>query len=156
MPRLLLRDAVTLRIGGGYDENMDPLPVQNLAIRAEMVPVSGDQQSARGRSMSLTTYRLVVSDPRIEQVTKVSWRGKDWTLEGRCRTGSAEKHITTRSSYPWALGEILDATTEYTTENMPLSTLAKALDHPVRGLSHRPDWHVSGTQAHAAGCRNTA
>ena len=83
MPRLLLRDAVTLRIGGGYDENMDPLPVQNLAIRAEMVPVSGDQQSARGRSMSLTTYRLVVSDPRIEQVTKVSWRGKDWTLEGQ-------------------------------------------------------------------------
>ena len=82
MPRLLLRDTVSLRIGGGYDEDGDPLPVQNVPIRAEVVPVSGETQALRGRDPTLTTYRLVVTDPRIEQVTKVVWRTQTYTLEG--------------------------------------------------------------------------
>ena len=82
MPRLLLRDSVTLKIGGGRDENDDPIPATNVPIRAAVIPISGDTQAMRGRSTTLTTYRLVVADPRIEQVTTVLWRGKTYTLEG--------------------------------------------------------------------------
>ena len=78
MPRLLLRDTVTLRIGGGRDENDDPIPAQDVPI----IPISGTEQAQRGRSTTLTTYRLVVTDARIEQVTTVIWRTKTYTLEG--------------------------------------------------------------------------
>ncbi|HQV19578.1 hypothetical protein RND64_12335 [Gordonia sp. w5E2] len=83
MPRLPLKDSVTLKIGGGRDENDDPIPVQNIPIRASVTPISGDQQAQRGRSTTLTTYRLTVTDPRIEQVTTVIWRAQTYTLEGR-------------------------------------------------------------------------
>lgn len=82
MPRLLLRDSVMLQIGGGRDENDDPIPATNVPIRAVVIPISGDTQAMRGRDTSLTTYRLVVSDKRIEQVTKVVWRTQTYTLEG--------------------------------------------------------------------------
>lgn len=83
MPRLLLRDTVTLKIGGGRDENDDPIPAQNVPIRASVIPISGTEQAQRGRSTTLTTYRLTVTDPRIEQVTTVIWRTQTYTLEGR-------------------------------------------------------------------------
>ena len=82
MPRLLLRDSVMLQIGGGTDENGDPIPAQDVPIRASVIPISGTEQAQRGRSTTLTTYRLVVTDPRIEQVTTVVWRTKTYTLEG--------------------------------------------------------------------------
>ncbi|GAC50207.1 hypothetical protein GOACH_22_00040 [Gordonia aichiensis NBRC 108223] len=95
MPRLLLRDMVTLRIGGGRDENDDPIPAQDVPIRASVIPISGQEQAQRGRSTTLTTYRLVVTDARIEQVTTVGWRTKTWTLEGLpmpYRVGRATHH----------------------------------------------------------------
>ncbi|MBD0862729.1 hypothetical protein IA539_16170 [Gordonia sp. zg691] len=82
MPRLVLRDSITVKIGGGRDENNDPIPATDVPIRASVIPISGDQQTQRGRSSTLTTYRLVVTDPRIEQVTTVIWRAKTYTLEG--------------------------------------------------------------------------
>ncbi|MDH3025314.1 hypothetical protein QEN35_13050 [Gordonia alkanivorans] len=82
MPALTLRDSVTLKIGGGWDENNDPLPAQTVAVRATVIPISGDTQAMRGRSATLTTYRLVVADRRIEQVSTVIWRAKTYTLEG--------------------------------------------------------------------------
>ena len=82
MPRLMLRDSVMLQIGGGRDENDDPIPATNVPIRAAVIPISGTEQAQRGRSTSLTTYRLVVADARIEQVTTVVWRTKTYTLEG--------------------------------------------------------------------------
>ena len=82
MPRLLLRDTVTLKIGGGRDENDDPIPARDVPIRASVVPISGQEQAERGRSTTLTTYRLIVTDARIESVTTVVWRTKTYTLEG--------------------------------------------------------------------------
>lgn len=95
MPRLLLRDTVTVKIGGGRDENDDPIPAQNIPIRASVIPISGQEQAQRGRSTTLTTYRLVVTDARIEQVTTVIWRTQIYTLEGRAmpyRVGNTPHH----------------------------------------------------------------
>ncbi|WP_338892543.1 hypothetical protein [Rhodococcus sovatensis] len=83
MPRLLLRDTVTLKIGGGMDENDDPIPAQNLPVRAEVIPISGDEQAARGRMMTSVEYRLLVADKRIETVTQATWRGLVYTFQGK-------------------------------------------------------------------------
>ncbi|GAB36954.1 hypothetical protein [Gordonia otitidis] len=48
-----------------------------------MLPISGTEQAQRGRSTTLTMYRLTVTDPRIEQVPAVVCRTQTYTLEGR-------------------------------------------------------------------------
>ncbi len=82
MPRLLLRDTVKLRTGGGKNSNGDPIPTVDVAVRASVIPVSGDTQYSRDASGRTVVYRLVVTDARVESVTKVLIGTQVFTLEG--------------------------------------------------------------------------
>ena len=83
MPRLMLRDTVTLIVGGGTDENGDPVAGQNLVVPAEVIPISGDEQALRGRLVTSVEYRLVVTDKRVENATKATWRAATYTFQGK-------------------------------------------------------------------------
>lgn len=96
MPRLLLKDTVTLKIGGGRDENDDPIPAQNIPVRAEVIPISGDEQALRGRMTTSVEYRVVVTDKRAELATQVVWRGVTYTAQGKWmvyRVGGRTHHL---------------------------------------------------------------
>lgn len=83
MPRLMLRDKVTLRIGGGRDENDDPIPATNVVIAAEVTPISGEEQAQRGRMSTSVECRFVVTDPRAWGTTSVTYRGDEYTCQGK-------------------------------------------------------------------------
>ncbi|WP_457540313.1 hypothetical protein [Williamsia sp. R60] len=91
----MLRDTVTLKVGGGYDENGSPIPTTNVNIRAEIAPVSGDVQFQRARDTKTTTFRLICRDDRIGSVSTVVWRTVTYTLEGKAmpyRIGGRTHH----------------------------------------------------------------
>jgi hypothetical protein len=86
MPRLLLRDTVTIKTGGGTDENGDPIPATNVVMRAEVIPISGDEQALRGRMTSSVEYRFIVTDKRAEGTTSLTYRGNPFTCQGKWMT----------------------------------------------------------------------
>lgn len=82
MPRLLLRDKVSLRTGGGKNANGDPIPTVDVPVKAALVPVGGDTKYLRGADGKTTLYNLIVTDARITEVTKVLVGTMVFTLEG--------------------------------------------------------------------------
>lgn len=96
MPRLLLRDSITVKIGGGRDENDDPIPHQTLTMRAEVLPVSGEEQAQRGRMATSVECRFLVTDPRAEGTLTLVWRGETYTCQGKWqvyRIGGRTHHL---------------------------------------------------------------
>lgn len=83
MPRLLLRDTISVKVGGGYDEDGDPIPQQTVTMRAEVIPVSGDEQALRGRMTTSIECRFIVTDPRAEGTLTLTYRGNTYTCQGK-------------------------------------------------------------------------
>ncbi|MDF3283363.1 hypothetical protein [Gordonia sp. N1V] len=96
MPRLLLRDSITVKVGGGTNSDGDPIPQQTIAMRAEAVPISGDEQALRGRMATSVEYRFLVTDKRAEGTTTLVYRGQTFTCQGKWmvyRIGGRVHHL---------------------------------------------------------------
>lgn len=92
---MILREPVTLKIGGGLDGNGNPIPVVDVPSYAELTPLTPEESFSAGRSPSSVSYRMVFVHPDVlKAATKVDWRGKTYDLVGpsmQC-TANGELH----------------------------------------------------------------
>ena len=80
---MLLREAATLRTGGGYDENGAYIPPVDNPIRAEFAPLTAQESADVGRDPSAVSYRRTFQWPTVlDAATAVVWRGKQYQFVG--------------------------------------------------------------------------
>lgn len=80
---MILREAATLKIGGGYDENGQWHAGTDTPIRAEFAPLTAEESAALGRTPSSVSYRMVFGWPDVlPAATAVVWRGLQYQFVG--------------------------------------------------------------------------
>jgi hypothetical protein len=80
---MILREAATLRTGGGTDSNGNPIPTVDNPIRAEFTPLTAEESQALGRTPSSVSYRMIFVWPTVlAAATAVTWRGKLYAFVG--------------------------------------------------------------------------
>lgn len=80
---MILRESVTLKLGGGMDGNGDPLPYVNHPIRAEFAPLTAEEAYSLDRTPSSVSYRIIFRWPDVVgSGTAVVWRGKQYEFVG--------------------------------------------------------------------------
>ena len=83
---MIYRDRVTLKLGGGTDPYGSPLPTRDAAYRAEVWPLTAEEQQGYQQAANVTNYRVALPKLRagdeITSATKVVWRGLTYDTVG--------------------------------------------------------------------------
>lgn len=76
---MILRESVSLGLGGGHDEDGKVIPPRQAAYLAEVSALSAEESSARGREPSSVAYRVTLPRLRSGDVltaaSSITWRG---------------------------------------------------------------------------------
>lgn len=80
---MILRENITLLIGGGHDDNGNSVPPTEHPTYAELSPLTAEESFSAGRDPSSVSYRMVFVWPDVLPAsTAVTWRGTTYSFVG--------------------------------------------------------------------------
>lgn len=80
---MILREAITLLIGGGFDSGGNPVEPTEHDAWAELTPLTTEESFSAGRDPSAVSYRMVFTWPEVLSTsTVVVWRGTSYDFVG--------------------------------------------------------------------------
>lgn len=83
---MIFHDRIALMLGGGEDDDGNPLPTVAVPYRADVWPISAEDRQAFGQTAAAAVYRVVMPPLRaghkIGTATKVQWKGLEYDVLG--------------------------------------------------------------------------
>lgn len=83
---MIYHDRITLKLGGGRDDDGRPLPTRDAVYRAEVWPLSAEDYMSYGQPGTSVLYRAVLPPLRagdtINTSTQADWNGLQYQVVG--------------------------------------------------------------------------
>ncbi|KXO99668.1 Uncharacterised protein (plasmid) [Tsukamurella tyrosinosolvens] len=83
---MIFHDTIDLMLGGGEDDDGNPLPTVAVPYRADVWPISAEDRQAFGQTTAVAAYRVVMPPLRaghkVTTATKIQWDGLEYDVLG--------------------------------------------------------------------------
>jgi hypothetical protein len=83
---MIYHDTISLMLGGGEDDDGNPLPTVAVPYRADVWPISAEDRQAFGQTAASAAYRVAMPPLRtghkVTTATKVQWNDLEYDVLG--------------------------------------------------------------------------